>query len=285
MTDVGGSPGNARTALTVANSVGNTQTFDGVEVTAPAGVAGAYPAQNSQSYAGGVDVTAEVAFLGATVSGCTPDAGRGRGHGRQDRLPLLGRQRRHEGVRECGTLQQRAGRGRRRRPAVLRARRVRRRYRGQRGHPGHSSRARATTRCGRHRGRRGRHDDRPVVRELVVRRDPRIGDTLNAGSSRGVHGSLGIVKPDVAAPGTGIASVASGRLTQPGIKSGTSMATPHVAGIAALVKEAHPGWSATQVKTAVMNTASHDVWTGQDGTGTAYGPERVARAASMRSTR
>ncbi|OLT50226.1 hypothetical protein [Cellulosimicrobium sp. CUA-896] len=52
VTDVGGSPGNARTALTVANSVGDTQTFDAVEVTGPAELAGTYPAQNSVNYAG-----------------------------------------------------------------------------------------------------------------------------------------------------------------------------------------------------------------------------------------
>ncbi len=71
MTDVGGSPGNARTALTVANSVGDTQTFDAVRVEAPESLAGTYPAQNSQAYAGTADVTAPVAFVADDFSGCT----------------------------------------------------------------------------------------------------------------------------------------------------------------------------------------------------------------------
>ncbi len=53
------------------------------------------------------------------------------------------------------------------------------------------------------------------------------------------------------------------------------MATPHVTGIAALVRQAHPRWTAQQVKAAVMNTATHDVWTEPGQTGDVYGPERV----------
>ena len=38
-------------------------------------------------------------------------------------------------------------------------------------------------------------------------------------------------------------------------KTGTSMATPHIAGIAALVKQANPDWNAFDVKVALSNTA------------------------------
>ncbi|GMA31634.1 S8 family serine peptidase [Litorihabitans aurantiacus] len=100
---------------------------------------------------------------------------------------------------------------------------------------------------------------------------PDLADTLNPGSSRGVHGSFGSTKPDVAAPGTGINSAAVATGNGSAIKSGTSMAAPHAAGIVALTREANPGWTAAQVKAGVMNTAVHDVVVD----GTPFGPQRV----------
>lgn len=95
-------------------------------------------------------------------------------------------------------------------------------------------------------------------------------DTLNPGSSRGVHGSQGIVKPDVAAPGTSIGSAAVASGNGANVKSGTSMSTPHVAGIAALVIGATK-LTALQVKSIVMNTANRDVFRDKN----VYGPNRV----------
>ncbi|MEU1350975.1 S8 family serine peptidase [Streptomyces sp. NPDC005795] len=78
-------------------------------------------------------------------------------------------------------------------------------------------------------------------------------DQLAPFSSRGPRPSDNAVKPDITAPGVSIvaAKMGGGHTS----KSGTSMATPHVAGSAALVAQAHPGWNGEQIKTALMNSA------------------------------
>ena len=79
-----------------------------------------------------------------------------------------------------------------------------------------------------------------------------------ASSSRGpLRASGDLLKPDVMAPGTDVlAGVAppgnSGKLFD--LYSGTSMSSPHVAGLAALFKEMHPNWSPMMIKSALMTT-------------------------------
>lgn len=65
--------------------------------------------------------------------------------------------------------------------------------------------------------------------------------------------SLGM-KPDVSAPGINVLSSVPASQGTFGLLSGTSMATPHVAGAAALLEERHPTWSVAQIKSALMQT-------------------------------
>ncbi len=62
------------------------------------------------------------------------------------------------------------------------------------------------------------------------------------------------MKPDVSAPGLNVlSSLPAGQGTW-GLLSGTSMATPHVAGAAALLKERHPTWTVAEIKSALEQT-------------------------------
>jgi len=84
---------------------------------------------------------------------------------------------------------------------------------------------------------------------------PQLADTLASFTSRGPARPDSAFKPDVAAPGFNITSVAMGTGTGSATFSGTSMAAPHTAGAAALLLQAHPAWSPEQVKAALMETA------------------------------
>jgi minor extracellular serine protease Vpr len=62
------------------------------------------------------------------------------------------------------------------------------------------------------------------------------------------------LKPDITAPGVSIVSTSSGSGFEGTTLSGTSMASPHVAGVAALTRQAHPNWNVEDIKAVIVNT-------------------------------
>jgi minor extracellular serine protease Vpr len=77
-------------------------------------------------------------------------------------------------------------------------------------------------------------------------------------SSAGPRTGDSVLKPDITAPGVSILSTANGTGNAGTIMSGTSMASPHVAGVAALTRQAHPGWTNGDVTAAIVNTGNPD---------------------------
>ncbi|MFS0865455.1 S8 family serine peptidase [Fredinandcohnia sp. 179-A 10B2 NHS] len=102
----------------------------------------------------------------------------------------------------------------------------------------------------------------------------RVGELVADFSSRGPVTSTWMIKPDVSAPGVNITSTIPGGY---GAKQGTSMASPHVAGAAALLLQAHPDWDVEDVKAALMNTAEELT----DANGNVY-PHNTQGAGSIR---
>jgi minor extracellular serine protease Vpr len=99
-------------------------------------------------------------------------------------------------------------------------------------------------------------------------------------SSGGPRNPDSAPKPEVIAPGVSVASAGIGTGNGFSIMSGTSMACPMTAGVAALVQEAHPRWSGDQIKAAVENTADPTLNTDynvrQSGAGVVQADDAVA---------
>jgi subtilisin family serine protease len=100
------------------------------------------------------------------------------------------------------------------------------------------------------------------------------GNQMAVFSARGPAPIADILKPDVTAPGVNILagftpdSAYSTQGENFAYLSGTSMSTPHVAGTAALLRQAHPLWSPAALKSALMTTARQDI-TASSGLGNA----------------
>ncbi|NMH58727.1 S8 family serine peptidase [Alteromonas ponticola] len=92
------------------------------------------------------------------------------------------------------------------------------------------------------------------------------GNIMAGFSSRGPNASTyDLIKPDITAPGVNILAATSStpmfgaQGEQVRYLSGTSMSSPHIAGMAALLKEQYPDWTPAQHKSALMTTAYQDV--------------------------
>ncbi len=91
------------------------------------------------------------------------------------------------------------------------------------------------------------------IEEIQTNRSGVITSFSSAGPTSFGH----MLKPDVSAPGLDVLSSTPRKTTGElfSVFAGTSMATPHIAGAAALLLQQHPGWSPWQVKSALMSTA------------------------------
>jgi subtilisin family serine protease len=73
-------------------------------------------------------------------------------------------------------------------------------------------------------------------------------------TSGGPRSGDSFLKPEITAPGVSISSTAVGTGNGQEILSGTSMAAPHVTGVAALTRQARPTWTVADIKGAIVNT-------------------------------
>ncbi len=124
----------------------------------------------------------------------------------------------------------------------------------------------------------------PVTATLGFGPDPSKADRIAVFSSRGPGEGGSNFKPDLAAPGVAIVSTGRSLGTGTAPNQGTSMASPHVAGAAALMRQLHPNLQPYTIKAMLQNgttdaNASGDNSIARNGVGSI----RIDRSASLSS--
>lgn len=280
ITDAAGAPGNAIRSLAVASSVDEFQLRDGLRVNAPSNLAGVVAGQFSEAYpwATAAPVTGDVVALSADdADGCRPLSA-------ADAAAVAGKVAwlewdENDATRRCGSVGRSANVAAAGAIGAVLTSSLDVFGAGITGSttipviqlPATET---ASLRPALTAGTLNVTFDGSLAAS-VKDRTPAITDLVSSFSSRGDHGSIGVVKPDITAPGDTIASAGLGSGNGVLVESGTSMATPNVAGIAALAKVAHPGWSTEQLKADLMNTAGHDLYSSPGQSSPIYGPARV----------